>query len=114
MLEAPEPQAACREAILDWSDLSQLAEFAKLRHGYGNSNGGFGVIYPDDLDEYDIQVERINIPPGTLLVYGLAIALPPGWEVSVDERVYLGVLSSILNEHGLVVEAARVERMLTD
>lgn len=114
MLEAPEPLAACREVILEWSELSQLAEFAALRHGYGNSNGGFGVIYPEDLDEYEILVEQVNIPPGTLLVYGLAIGLPPGWEIRVEERVYLGVLSSILKEHGLAVEAARIELLLAD
>lgn len=114
MLDAPEPLAACREVILYWRQLFQLAEFAELRHGYGNSNGGFGVIYPEDLDEYEIQVERINIPPRTLLVYGFAIALPPGWEVLVEESVYLGVLSSILKEHGLAVEAGRVKLLLSN
>lgn len=112
MLDAPDPRAACREVILAWRPLSQLADFAALRHGYGNSNGGFGVTYPGDLDEYDVQVEGIHIQVGSLLVYGFAIALPPGWEVVVDEGVYLHVLLSILLEHGLASEAARVELLL--
>ncbi|GAB2827362.1 hypothetical protein GCM10027276_32870 [Comamonas piscis] len=114
MFDAPEPLAACREVILEWSRLYQLAEFAELRHGYGNSDGGFGVIYPGDLDEYEIQVEGVNIPPGTLLVYGLAFGIPPGWEILVDESAYLGMLSSILKEHGLASEAGRVQLLLNN
>ncbi len=114
MLDAPEPIAACREVILDWSQLYRLADFAELRHGYGNSDGGFGVIYSEDLDKYQIQVGRVNIPPGTLLVYGLAIAMPPGWEVLVEESVYLSVLLSILKEHGLAAEAGRVDLLLNN
>jgi len=113
MLNAPEPRVACAEVILDWGQLSQLADFAELRHGYANSNGGFGIIYPEDLDEYSVEVEGIHIRPGSLLVYGLAHAVPPGWEILVDERFYLHVLSSVLREHGLAAEATRVERLPT-
>ncbi|WP_431256824.1 hypothetical protein ACQ86G_19250 [Roseateles chitinivorans] len=112
MLEAPEPAAACRDAILEWGRLAQLADFAERRHGYGNSNSGSGITYPGDLDEYDIHVRGIHIPPGSLLVYGLAFAIPPGWERLVEERVYLQVLAEVLEEQGLDAERRRVVALL--
>jgi hypothetical protein len=42
----------------------QLAEFAAVRQGFCNSNGGHGVTYPEDLDEYEREVEKIAIPDG--------------------------------------------------
>ena len=111
-LNAPESSVACREAIMDWSQLSQLADFAQLRHGYCNSNGGFGVTYPGDLDEYDVHVDGIQIPLGKVLVFGLAIAAPPGWELLVDESDYLHVLAEVLKERGLTTEAERVTALL--
>ena len=67
-------EAACREIISQWSQLSELADFAERRHGYGNSDGGFGITYPGDLDEYEIEVEGIKIPNGSVLLYGYAFA----------------------------------------
>ena len=107
-MEAPNSSAACREAILDWRQLSELADFAELRHGYCNSDGGFGVMYPGDLDEYDVLVDGVHIPVGYVLVFGLAMAAPPGWEILVDERAYLRVLADVLKERGLAAEAVQV------
>ncbi|MDP9912228.1 hypothetical protein J2W27_004352 [Variovorax boronicumulans] len=113
-MDAPEPSVACREVILEWTRLSQLADFAERRHGYGNSNGGFGVDYPEDLDEYDIHVDGVRIPEGSLLLYGYEIAIPPGYEILVDEKVYLCTLREILLERGLVADAERVAVLLAD
>lgn len=111
-MDAPEPSAACREVIREWSTLSELADFAERRQGYGNSNGGFGVIYPEDLDEYDIEVDAIQIPTGSLLLYGFAFAIPPGYEVLVEEKLYLGTLIDVLWERGFTADAERVTALL--
>jgi hypothetical protein len=111
-MDAQEPSAACREVILEWSTLSELADFAERRLSYGNSDGGFGVIYPEGLDEYDIEVEGIRIPTGSLLIYGWAFASPPGYEVLVDEKLYLGTLRDVLWERGLIAGAERVAALL--
>ena len=36
-MEAPEPNVACREVILSWSRLPELAKFAQCRRGYGTA-----------------------------------------------------------------------------
>src|SRR4051812_28946305 len=70
MWEKPDPETACVDAIRHWSSLPRLAEFAANRHGYHDSNGGFGLEYPDSLDEYDREVLGRFIPPGFVLIQG--------------------------------------------
>jgi hypothetical protein len=103
-------EAACREIISQWSQLSELADFAELRHGYGNSDGGFGITYPGDLDEYEIEVEGIKIPNGSVLLYGYTFALPPGYELLVSEHDYLTVLAHILLEQICKARPKKYER----
>jgi len=110
-VEAPEPNVACREVIFSWSRLPELAKFAQCRRGYGNSDGGFGVIYPDDLDEFQRQVEGVQIPKGSLLIYGYANAQPPGYEFLLSEHYYLTVLAGVLSEAGHANEAATVRAL---
>ena len=69
-MASPEPEAAIREAIRHWSRLSDLVEFVVRRCSFGDSDGGFGVNYPESLDEYDRQVGGCQIPEGSLQVYG--------------------------------------------
>src|SRR4051794_36553617 len=87
-METPSPQEAAREAIRHWHNLPQLAEFAVLRHGYLNTDMGFGVTYPDDLDEYARVVECEHIPDGFVRVNGFE-GPPDGYEVLVEEVEYL-------------------------
>ncbi len=65
MTSTPDLETACLDAIQHWSSLKELAGFAAQRHGYGDSNGGFGIHYPGDLDKYDRYAEVRFIPPGT-------------------------------------------------
>ncbi len=106
-METPEPETAIREAIRHWSRLSDLAEFAAHQHGFGDSNGGFGVTYPGDLDEYDRKVSGASIPAGWGEVYGFW-GPPNGYEVLVPEQVYLTVLAETLAAAGHSEEAALV------
>ncbi len=106
-MDAPDPETAVRESVRSWSSLRQLAEFAVLRHGYGNSDGGFGVTYPEDLDEYDREVNGYTIPSGHVEIYGFWGA-PDGYDVTVTESFYLGVLAFMLEEAGFETEAESV------
>lgn len=111
MLPAPELEVAVRNVIGHWPQLAQLAEFAVGRHGFGESNGGFGVTYPDDLDEYDRHVEGLSIPAGFVEVYGFWGA-PEGYEMLVRESQYLTILANVLTAAGHPLEAARVRSLL--
>ena len=111
-MDAPDTKTACREVIQEWGTLSKLVGFAVKRHGYGNSDGGFGVMYPEDLDEYNIHVQGIRIPAGMLLLYGHAFANPPGYEILVSETEYLRNLIDVLWERGLIVDAEKVTLLL--
>ena len=109
-MEAPEPETAVRDAIRHWSRLSELAEFAACRHGFGDSDGGFGVTYPGDLDEYDRVVDGFAIPEGFVQVYGFWGA-PDGYEVLVPEAAYLHTLADVLSAAGHLAEASRVRSL---
>jgi attachment invasion locus protein len=109
-VQAPQSEAAAREAIRHWSRLPQLAEFAGRRHGFGDSDGGFGVTYPGDLDEYARVMEGAHIPEGFVQVYGYW-GLPDGYEVLVNELVYLDTLADALWAAGHLDEAAQVQAL---
>ena len=111
-MDAPDANVACREVIDAWSDLTELVGFAEQRHGFGNSNGGFGAIYPGDVDGYMAEVEGVHVPDGWVLLYGYAFAIPPGYELLVEEPVYLRSLLDLLQEHGLTSEAERITLLL--
>lgn len=102
-----------REVMAAWRSLAELAAFAGGRHGYSNSDGGFGVTYPDDLDGYEREVESRVIPEGTVEVYGYW-GHPDGYEFVVSETHYLAVLAQVLRESNLTQEAVMVERLIDD
>ncbi|EIZ1411942.1 hypothetical protein MOV01_004278 [Vibrio vulnificus] len=75
----------------------QLVEFALKRHGYCMDNGYYGVTYPDDLDEYEREVEGQCISEGMLRINY--------WDGSeneslVSERDYLSALKNYLTRKG--------------
>jgi len=109
-VETPTPEAAARDAIRHWSRLPELAEFAAQRHGFGDSNGGFGVNYPGDLDDHD-RATGARIPEGFVRVYGFW-GPPGGYEVLVPELTYLGALVAEFSAAGHTKEAARVHSLL--
>ncbi|WP_136810751.1 hypothetical protein [Desulfosediminicola flagellatus] len=110
MLSADEKDKVV-EVIGFWSDLSQLSEFAKKRHGYGNSDGGFGITYEHDLDDYDRDVEGSFIPKGHVEVYGYW-GKPDGYEIHIKEHDYLLVLAEVLEKEGLKLAAQFVVEQL--
>jgi attachment invasion locus protein len=102
-----DPTFAALTAIRHWPDKTELARFAGERHGFGDSDGGFGVTYPDDLDEHEWAVKGRSIPPGFALAYGFW-GPPEGYEVLVPEWLYRDVLAEVLECLGLSHEASSV------
>lgn len=99
-----------REVIRAWSNTDDLLKFALTRHGYGDSNGGFGITYPGDLDEYQVEVEKELIPAGMIQVYGFW-GPPDGYEFLVPEENYLQVLAEVMFETGANENAQRIKEL---
>ena len=70
----------------------RLVRFATDRHGFGDSDGGFGSTYPSDLHESQQVVVGRCIPEGFVLAYGFW-GPPNGYEVLVAEWLYRDVLA---------------------
>ena len=108
-----DPDTAELRAVLDamrsWSRISELTGFAELRHGYGNSDGGFGTSYEGDLD--DSEREGSTLVDGMVMVYGF-FGPPDGYEYLVSEAVYLECLAAYLRANDRVADAVRVEAIV--
>jgi hypothetical protein len=91
------------EEIVDCGmEFFDLARLAEKRSGYCNSNGGHGVSYPHELDEYQRVTEGTDIPEEHVLMFGRG-GFPggdPGYEFYVPESRYLEVLARILEQRG--------------
>jgi hypothetical protein len=111
-LNTPTPEDAIRRAIASLPWLHELAEYAVNRHGFGDSDGGNGLTYPGDLDEYDREVAGINIPEGFIQVYG-RWGPPHGYELLVLETDYLTILGQMLADKGYSAECRQVRSLLS-
>ena len=109
-MSLPDPAAAAREALRHGPGLLTLAEFAAAGHGFGDSDGGFGVTYPGDLDDYDRVVLGLHIPAGCVEVYGYE-GPPDGYELVIPERLYLTELAAALTAAGHSDAARRVRQL---
>jgi hypothetical protein len=98
-------------SIRHWRDKPALAGFAAARQGFGDSDGGFGITYPSDLDEHDRDVEGVKIPDGHVLAYGFGGDAVGGYEVLVPEPLYCQVLAEVLDCIGLCREAGEVRSL---
>jgi hypothetical protein len=72
-----------------WPKPVELVEYANSRHGFGGDDGYYGVTYPSDLDEYQVQVEGEFISEGSVEIHY--------WDgdfkdLQVTEQEYLGAL----------------------
>jgi hypothetical protein len=110
----PDPALAALISIRHWSSLQELAQFATERHGFGDANGGFGIQYPSDVDEYDREVLGIKIPDGYVLAEGFGGESSDygGYDVLVPESQYLTVLADELLRAGFEREAAEVHALV--
>lgn len=111
MSNVPDPTLAALISIRHWHDKAALARFAVVGHGFGDSDGGFGITYPSDLDEYHREVDGVKIPEGHVLAYGFWGKAAGGYEVLVPQRLYRRVLVQVLECIGLSNEAAVVRRL---
>ena len=102
-----DPTFAALTAIRHWSNKPSLVQYALDRHGFGDTDGGFGITYPGDLDEYAHEVEGRHIPDGFVQAYGFW-GPPDGYEILVPEWLYRDVLAEVLACLGMREEATRV------
>jgi len=107
-----DPVEAITSAIRHWPSLDELATFALKQQGYGNSDGGFGITYPSDQDEFD-QINDGVIPSGMIRVYGFW-GPPDGYEICVSEAVYLRHLADALEKAGLSPQALAIREHQTN
>lgn len=102
-----DPTFASLTAIRHWRNIEELVQFALDRRGFGDTNGGFGILYPSDLDEYEKKTEGLNVPEGFVLAYGFG-GSPDGYELLVPEWLYRDVLAEVLECLELWRQAAKV------
>ncbi|MEM0961758.1 MAG: hypothetical protein AAGK21_04340 [Bacteroidota bacterium] len=102
------PSDAIHVVLRQAGPLDRLASCACRRHGLGNTDIMSGLLYPTDLDAYEIEVEGHYIAPGHVELY--AEHGPDGlFEVQVRESDYLSALATALAESGDLGRAAEVE-----
>lgn len=105
----PEPALAARISIRCCFRLETLAQYAVEGHGFGNSDCGFGISYPTNLDAPDRDVDEVIIPDGHVLAYGFwGDRRRGGYEVLVPKKLYLSVLADELTRAGMEPAAAAV------
>jgi hypothetical protein len=102
----PDDITAIRWVIGSWN-IRELAALAEQRIGYCNSDVNVGMTYPDDLDDYDRNVDGIDIPEGWV-----AVRINVGLWRNVPERLYLEVLVEELEAAGMPADAARVRALM--
>jgi hypothetical protein len=110
MSNTPDPISAVLASIRHWHNKANLAQFAIEGHGFGNTDGGFGITYPRDLDVHDREVEHVEIPAGYVLVYGFWGDEAGGYHVLVAEAEYRRILAEELERLHLPREAAMVRK----
>jgi hypothetical protein len=106
--DTPELRAVL-DAVRSWSRVGDLCAFAEHRHGFGNSDGGFGVSYFGDLD--DFERTDTTMREGDVLVYAF-FGPPEGYEFVVPESLYLECLAAYLDAEGRGEDAERVRAVL--
>jgi hypothetical protein len=70
----------------NWTSDEEKVDFAIEGHGFGGLDGYYGLTYPGDLDDYEIEIEKINIPFGKVEI---AFWNGPDDVILVDEIWYL-------------------------
>jgi hypothetical protein len=88
--------------------LDRLADSALSRRGYGNSDGGFGMLYERDPTESE---ESGPIPPGCVEVYTFW-GPPDGEAYVIPEKTYLRVLALVLLAKDRIEDATKVDAYL--
>jgi hypothetical protein len=99
-----------REVLSWWPTPSFLADFATRRVGFGHE--GYGMNFPEGIDDHDREVMGIHVPTGHVDIYGFYGNPEGGFEHIVPETMYLGVLAQFLRELKRTAEAEAVERLI--
>jgi hypothetical protein len=89
---------AAVDAMRHWHNIEDLPRFANDRHGYGDSDGYFGITYPSDLDEFDIS-QGESIAEGHV-VASASYGDPHAKAFSLPESEYIQLLGQYLELSG--------------
>jgi len=94
----------------NWPTDDELVEFAERGHGFGGDDGYYGITYPDDLDEYEIEVEKRKIPNGMIEI--------DYWDgqndsLLVEEEFYLEKLKEYFANKGKLNDANKIDTLIT-
>gem|GEM_PF-385197 len=111
-LELGEWTRAIENAIHSWPSIAEVAGFALARKGFGNPDGGRGIVYPDPMEEYGPEYRGV-IYPGFIVVYG-GRRLAGGYEFEVPESLYRKVLVRLLAGAGLASLVNDIENALEE
>jgi hypothetical protein len=95
--------------LYSWPSDAQLVDYAEKGHGFGGEDGYYGVIYPNDLDEFD-KANGETIQQGYLEIYYWN---DPDSYIHVTEEQYLTELAGYLRTKKLLDLAVRAERLIT-
>jgi hypothetical protein len=79
------------DQVLRHNSHSILVQHALARHGWGDTDGGFGTTYSTDLDDHDRNVDGVSITDGHIQLYG-CWGLPDGYEFEISESCYISQL----------------------
>ncbi len=75
--------------------MAEPGRLALARRGWGDSDGGFGVVYRTDLDQHDRDFDGVEIPEGNVMLYGFW-GPPAGYEFLITESDYISSLLKYL------------------
>ena len=106
---------AAVDAIRNWQVLTDLVTFARERHGYGNSDGYFGITYPGDLDDCD-RVNGESISEGNVEAYAWYGATDGDTHI-LSELEYLTLLRqyfSVCRQEDLAASIARLQTEIAE
>jgi hypothetical protein len=103
------------EEVLAAQPLARATQYATERQSWCNSDGGHGVTYPEDLDEYEREVEGAAIEAGYVLLFGRTnvprSSRASAFEVCLPECIYLDVLANKLEANGSTEESENIRKL---
>lgn len=88
------------EFIFSDIEAVDLLKYAKEAHGFVADEGAYWVLYPSDLDEYEIEVEGHKIPEEMVEIYQWAM-LDEGEVILLPLADYLCALNNFIQKENI-------------
>ena len=98
------------DQVLRHNSHANLVQYALARHGWGDTDGGFGTTYSTDLDDYDRHVDGVSIADGHVHLYGFW-GLPDGYEFQISESDYIFHLIRFVRDTNASLDLSSLESL---